>query len=194
MQNLKERWTKENAVYRRLLSAADERGTNALAEMDQNFERFGTIYPGREPEPDPQEIDPGTTGAVEEYEEDQEPEDWPDRTYAIIVGFPYHPDMGAYPQQPITEIVEALGGSLWGSKFSDPNESRGGEIDAELVLSVPYRPKGYLHNLGSQARLDPHEQVANWLGKKINKTLDLDVYVGPMGDAGERFSDYERAT
>lgn len=192
MQSLKDQWHKEHAIYLSLLDQENERTAKGLEEMKQEFERFDEEFPEGDPGMSQEENHAQSEALLKAYEEDPDPEDWPDRHYPILVSCLYHPDMGDYPQQPITEIVRAHGGSLWGRKLTEYPDERGGGMEIELVFSVPMRPKGFIRNLGSRARMGLPDQLAGWLEKKIDKSLGLDPYVGVLGQHGELFSEYEK--
>jgi len=192
-QSLKEQWQKEHAVYLALLDQESERAAKGLEEMKRQFERLDEEFPDGGPGMSQEDLDAEHAAILKAQEEDPDPEDWPDKHYPILVSFPYHPDMGNYPQEPITEIVRAHGGSLWGRKLTEYPEDRGGGMEIELVYSVPMRPKGFIRNLGSRAKMHLSDQLAGWLKKKIAKSLDLELYVGVFGQHGELFSEYERA-
>jgi hypothetical protein len=194
MQSLKDQWQKEHAIYLSLIAQQDERAARNLEEMKREFERLDEEFPDGEPGMSQEEVDAQNEALLKAYEEDPDPEDWPDNHYPILVSYPYHPDMGDYPQQPIAEIAKANGANLWGRKLTEYPEEQGGGMEIELVFSMPVRPKGFIRNLGSRARQSLPDQLASWLAKKIDKSLSLDAYVGVLGQHGELFSEYERVT
>jgi hypothetical protein len=192
MQSLKDQWQKEHAVYLSLLDQENERAAKGLEEMKREFERLDEEFSDGEPGMSQEEVDAEYAAILKAQEEDPDPEDWPDDHCAILVSYLYHPDMGNYPQQPITEIVAALGGNLWGKRLIEYNDEHRDGMEVELVFSMPPRPKGFIRNLGKRARMSLPRQISEWLQKKANKALDLDLYFGPFGEGGELLSRYER--